>query len=370
MCHNRISMKKYDYMELSEWLEEQMHEKESFDVEFKSAAGGFPASFWETYSSFANTDGGTIVLGVKEKDDDFFLDNLTEKQVAQYEKIFWSDVNNRNKINHNLLTNNDVKHVMLDGHHILLFYIPRASREMRPIHCTLNPDNGTYKRNYEGDFKCTPLEVRRMFADSNVNTPADSRILEGYSFDDIDKTSLQQFRRLFDAAKPGHAWLALDDLSLLKKLGGYRIDRKSGKEGFTLAGILMFGKNESITDDECAPFFFPDYRELPEIPNFRERWIDRIYADGTWCIHTTSQRCSEICVEMDCLTRTEKAGEHTILFQMLILRPQRITLRPQRIILRPRKITLRPLCRLYYRKDVKKKIYKKQLLNLHQIGLC
>lgn len=43
----------------------------------------------------------------------------------------------------------------------------------------------------------------------------------------------------------------------------------------------MFGKYDSITDNTCAPDFFPDYQEwLSNDPD--GRWSARIYPDGTW----------------------------------------------------------------------------------------
>ena len=118
----------------------------------------------------------------------------------------------------NLLKNDDVVATELNGSKLLIFYIPQAKREQRPVYRGLDPYQGSFKRNFEGDYKCTESEVKRMFSDSNISVSADKRILYNYSMDDIDLESLHQYRRLMDIAHPGHVWLEETDEKFLERL--------------------------------------------------------------------------------------------------------------------------------------------------------
>ncbi|MDE5883346.1 MAG: AAA family ATPase, partial [Muribaculaceae bacterium] len=165
---------------------------------------------------------------------------------------------------------------------ILYFIIPRANRQQRPVYVGTDPFSGTFRRNNEGDYRCDPSAVSQMFAERDSTLgKVESRVLNNYTWDDIDMNSFRQYRTMFANLTPTHPWTGLSDLELMRKLGGYRKDRETGKEGFTMAGILMFGKEEAITDPECAPDFMVDYREIPSDTSTL-RWSDRIYPDGTW----------------------------------------------------------------------------------------
>ncbi len=277
-----IVLNNLEEWDFTDYIDSLIQKEEAVDLEFKVAKDGLPNSLWDTYSSFANTDGGVIVLGVKEHKQQFIIEGLTKEQISQYKKDFWNQINNPDCVNENLLSDNDLYEGRYKERNLLLIYVPRANRGQRPIYRTRNPFGGhTFKRNHEGDYKCTDAEVRRMIADSDESHPRDSRILPNYSMEDIDKETLIQYRQLFANLKPSHPWLNLNDIEFLTKLEAYRKDRSTKVEGFTLAGILMFGKTESITDPECAPNYFPDYREhLNE--NSDIRWTDRICPDGTW----------------------------------------------------------------------------------------
>ena len=270
-------------MDVKEQILSKLRLKEGAEVEYKSARGGFPQSFWSTFSSFANTDGGTIVLGVKEKNGNFVPDGLTDEQATSYRKKFWDDAHNKACVSIPLLVESDVEEIVTDGgSYLLVFHVPRAPYNLRPVYLTLNPFGNTYRRRHEGDYVCREEEITQMISDANsLRSSVDARILRGYSIDDIDLTSLHQYRRLYNFHHENHPWSEEDDMAFMEHIGAYRKDRATSTEGFTVAGMLMFGKTNSITDPECCPYFFPDYRErLSLVPQIR--WSNRVYPDGTW----------------------------------------------------------------------------------------
>ena len=64
----------------SEEIKKLVAKSENDAVEFNRARGGVPIDFWPSYSAFANTDGGTIILGVREKDGKREIEGLPDAE--------------------------------------------------------------------------------------------------------------------------------------------------------------------------------------------------------------------------------------------------------------------------------------------------
>ncbi|MBQ7531887.1 MAG: putative DNA binding domain-containing protein [Paludibacteraceae bacterium] len=255
---------------------------ESVTLEYKSAKGGLPESLWQTFSAFANTNGGIIVLGIREKEGKLTPDNLTDEQLSRHIKSFWDISHNRGKVSATLVTEADVTIETWQGASVLAIRVPRAQYTERPVYLNRNPFGNTYIRNNEGDYLCSDEEVRIMFADAQaLQHPYDSEVLPNYTMDDIDTESLRAYRQRFALRRGSHPWNEIDDMTFLAKIGAYGTDRKTKEKGFTRAGVLMFGKYQSITDPYCAPWYFPDYQEWFG-DDAAQRWTNRIYPDGTW----------------------------------------------------------------------------------------
>lgn len=250
---------------------------EDYERECKLANGGLPESIWETYSSFANTNGGTILLGIKEHRDSFTIEGLTDKQIIKYQKDFWSTLNDRNKISKNILLNHHVQVIEVEDKKILKIDIPAADRHDKPVYIGTDPMKGTYKRDYEGDFLCTEEAVRAMFADQR-DVSGDVEVLDEFGLDVLNQDTIKGYRIVFEQLHSGHPWNALENDEFLMKLRA-AAKNKMGTLSPTIAGLLFFGEAYHIT--EVFPNYFLDYRE--ECDDKAVRWLFRTHSnEGDW----------------------------------------------------------------------------------------
>ena len=253
---------------------------ENDEIECKEAAGGLPKDLWESYSAFANTNGGAILLGIKEKKGVFYPVGV--ENADKLIKELWDNLNNYKKVSANVLNNSSIYLKNIDDKDIIVIEVPKAERKARPVYIGENPFNegkhsGTYRRNHSGDYKCSREEIQRMLADQ-LEESQDSLILEGFDIEDLNKETINSFRNRLRAVKPNHPWISLDDKEFLYKLGAYGKDRKTKTEGITVAGLLMFGDERAIIDE--FPKYFLDYREKMSDD---VRWNYRIISsEGTW----------------------------------------------------------------------------------------
>lgn len=247
---------------------------ENAAVEFKRAKGGVPADFWPSYCAFANTDGGTIVLGIREKDGKREIEGLSdaEKIVAD----IWNAANNPEKISANVLFNESVHSAEINGKWIVLVEVPRAERTARPVYVGPDVFKGTYRRNGEGDYHCSRETVEGMIRDKCAET-ADNCVIDEMTVADLDADTIRRYRMYFSQLRPGHVWSGLADEGFLMKIGA----AVRGRDGIVhpnLAGLVCFGDFNEITN--VLPYFFLDYREHLS-PNVR--WTDRVCSgDANW----------------------------------------------------------------------------------------
>ena len=254
---------------------------ERITLECKKAEGGIPNSLWETYSSFANTSGGVILLGVEEHLKETELEkrytfcNLSNPQ--KMIKSFWDTINSK-KVSANLLLDDNVGVCRINGCNVIWIEVPQADYRYRPVYLNENPLKGSYKRNYEGDYHCTEGEVKAMMRDAS-DFGIDGSLLEGFTMDDIDVNTLKAYRMEYELHNPEHIWNGADDKDFLRNLGGYTVDRITKREGLTVAGLLMFGKGLAIR--ERFDNIRMDYIDQTNLAG-ESRWSDRLTYDGSW----------------------------------------------------------------------------------------
>lgn len=239
---------------------------EDYTLEFKESTTALPKDFWETYSSFANTKGGYVILGVKEKP----LTILGVDNPEKIKKDLFNTAANSQKTSHNVLNNDNVVIHDINGKTIISVHVPELAPSKKPLYINDNPKK-SYIRKNDGDYLITTEELRRFIRESSADT--DGELLDNYTIDDLDHASILHFKNIVDQRYPAGRYLEMDNLQFLCEMGVFQIDRNDNrKPKLTLAGLIFLGKYNAII--QRIPHFHLEY--LNKRGNTTLRWSDRV----------------------------------------------------------------------------------------------
>ncbi|MCL2918634.1 AlbA family DNA-binding domain-containing protein [Shewanella litorisediminis] len=146
-------------------LDDIQHLRESVQVEFKLAAGRdgkgqLPEGMWESYSAFANTLGGEIILGVRESQGEFTIEGIANP-LPMLEDI-WRILKDPRRVSCNVLSPTDVQIIELAGKKLIRLHVPEAAAHQKPVFLGPDPYTGTFFRVDSSDMRASRRQVSQL----------------------------------------------------------------------------------------------------------------------------------------------------------------------------------------------------------------
>jgi ATP-dependent DNA helicase RecG len=217
-------------------IQKLLSDGEGLTVEFKRCRDKLSRTVFETVCSFSNRYGGDILLGVE---DDGTVTGIAPEAVRQLKKDFANALNNHQIFNPTLFV--ELEEVRVKGKTVLYCHVPLTSQ--------LVMYNGKiFDRGADGDFDVTrsPDLVWQIGA-RKKGISTEDKIYPFITERDLLLDDLMPKIRIMAATRIiDHPWKGMPNMDILKSAGLYQLDRESGQPGYTLAAILLFGRDEVI----------------------------------------------------------------------------------------------------------------------------
>lgn len=224
---------------------------EGVTIEFKECKNEVTSEVYPTVCSFSNRFGGHILMGVSDNGE---IIGVNPNCVNGMRKNFYNIINNPQKISPTLYLS--AEEIVIDDKIILYVYVPRSSQ----VH-TCNKI--TYDRIGDADINISSNTTLMSELYTRKQTDfTEKKILPYLTADDLDMSLMKRVRNLVKTKDANHPWIEMDDMGIFRSAGLYERDFTTGQEGFNLAAVLLFGKDETI--QSCLPAYKTDaiYREV------------------------------------------------------------------------------------------------------------
>lgn len=208
---------------------------ESETLEFKEARKGLNKDVFESICAFLNRQGGHVVLGVK---DNGTVQGIDPELVSKIKQELVTGLNNPQIFSPPCAL--APESMVLDGRHLIVLYVPNSSE----VHSTRGK---IFERYEDGDLNISGqthkiaqiyLRKQKIFTENTVYPYVDLGDLRADLIDRVRRNA-----KLFNS---DHPWEHMDDLTLLRSSRLCHKDYATGKTGFTLAAVMLFGHDEVI----------------------------------------------------------------------------------------------------------------------------
>ena len=207
---------------------------EGLSIEFKQAHDTLPANTFETVCAFLNRMGGDLLLGVR---DNGIVSGIAPDKIEKLKVDLVNLSNNPNKLDPPFML--FPEEIDIEGKKVIYIRVPQSSQ----VHRT---GNVVFDRNEEGDFRVTNhAAISRIYARKSALF-TENKIYPYLEFSDFNEALFPRIRNLMQSYRPDHPWLGISNEDMLKISGFYKKDFETGKEGYTLAAALLFGRDEVI----------------------------------------------------------------------------------------------------------------------------
>lgn len=242
------------------------------EYELKSAAGGFPKSMPDSISSFANTNGGVIVFGIKESGG-FHVTDIDVKTVqSRAAQAARELVEPPQSVGILVLE--------LEGKPVVVVNVPEAAEREKPCYVKrLGQRLGSYIRTGDGDHKMSSYEIDRFIENQHRCARNDSRVIPDAAVGDFNRELLEGWLARVRMTTLGRG-ASMTDEELLANRRVISADR-DGVLRPTIAGMLALG--------DCPQKYLPRmnivFTVYPstakgELGSVGERFVDSVDIDG------------------------------------------------------------------------------------------
>ena len=234
-------------------------EGEGFTVEYKKCNDKISTTVYETICAFSNRYGGHLVLGV---DDEGKVLGVNRAAAKGLRKDFVNTLNNPQKMSPLMYLS--LEEVEIDGELLLYTYIPPSAQVQS---CS----GKIYDRNEDADQDITRFADRvAQLALRKSQSYSERKIFPYVTETELRFDLIEKAQKLAVTNYSDHPWKTMSPIELLRSAGLYDKDWETGKDGFNLAAILLFGRDDVIRS--CAPGYMTDaIRRIDDLDRYDDR---------------------------------------------------------------------------------------------------